>query len=798
MLKFQSTRVKTAARWLLMTSPLALVLLIAFLPLLRNPDHLIVDAQQPSVDHGGISIARPIGNDLTSLFLPRFFWISDAIREDGSVPQWDPRGFAGRPNLGNPQAGLWYPPIWPLWLIGKPASLGWLTVAHFFWSGIGLLVLCRALKISPLGSTLGAIIWMLNPYTIAQFVEGHLPHLWGVSWYPWAFFGGLLVQRGASVPGVVTVGVSLAMALLAGHPQEGLYLALGLMVWALVDLIYAIRLQNRALLEAERAPPGRTLLSWSLAMILAGGLTAVEWLPDLMARPFAVPITRGGTGPYHLYPSDALELLSPEALGGRSNSIDRTNHWESMLSIGLGPLVLLITAVCSRRERSRSRVWLFLLVLSLLHASGERLLLSEAVAKLIPGLAGLRVPARSLFLGGLAAAVLATIGFETVRLSTRRDAWRTLRALLVVLGILIALPLLDGPTRSSAWIRWTIGMTRIGDDPVFRSIGSGIVICFLLWILRPNHPRIAAFGIGGLAIVELVLYCSVTLPVTPPSTFLRSPDPLFSQLQTQDNGPLRIRARDVVYSDLDAYGDHLEKTNIGDLFQIRHASELVREIYPVCASESTIRCARNERDSEEIQKLLDRLGVRLLLSDRPEAGTTGPLVGRTSCRGVTLNIVRNPSAMPRAYVVPSAIVAGSQVSLDELLRIDPKDAVLLESVPIPLDNQPRQLFRPAKYEQIDADHVQVSVETNHPGFLVILNTWMPGWSAEVDGESTPVLRADHAFQAIILPKPGRHRIKLSYRTPGLRLGITLSLITLGILGLTITHAVHRRAIKKPA
>ena len=35
--------------------------------------------------------------------------------------QWDDRGFGGRPLVGNPQAGMFYPPVWLVWWSGAPA-----------------------------------------------------------------------------------------------------------------------------------------------------------------------------------------------------------------------------------------------------------------------------------------------------------------------------------------------------------------------------------------------------------------------------------------------------------------------------------------------------------------------------------------------------------------------------------------------------------------------------------------------------------------------------------------------------
>ena len=62
------------------------------------------------------------------------------------------------------------------------------------------------------------------------------------------------------------------------------------------------------------------------------------------------------------------------------------------------------------------------------------------------------------------------------------------------------------------------------------------------------------------------------------------------------------------------------------------------------------------------------------------------------------------------------------------------------------------------------------------GYAVLLDEWAPGWSAATDGRPAPILLADGLFRAVPVD-PGPHRIALRYRTPGLRAGAAISLLT---------------------
>src|SRR5947209_8845177 len=159
-----------------------------FARLVARPGALIVDGQRPSIDYTQRDDPRPVGNDVTFGFLPRYVQISRTLEQTGRLPLWDAAGFGGRPLVGNPQGGLFYPPVWLAWWLRSPAMLGWLTLGHLLWGGLGVYALARALGAGRWAATVAAGCFEAAPYLLAQTVEGHYPHIWAASWYPWAFW----------------------------------------------------------------------------------------------------------------------------------------------------------------------------------------------------------------------------------------------------------------------------------------------------------------------------------------------------------------------------------------------------------------------------------------------------------------------------------------------------------------------------------------------------------------------------------------------------------------------------------
>jgi len=75
------------------------------------------------------------------------------------------------------------------------------------------------------------------------------------------------------------------------------------------------------------------------------------------------------------------------------------------------------------------------------------------------------------------------------------------------------------------------------------------------------------------------------------------------------------------------------------------------------------------------------------------------------------------------------------------------------------------------------DELSVEVETETPGFLVLLDTYYPGWKARVDGEEEKIYRADYAFRAVPI-KAGKHAVEFAYEPTHWKMGFLISAVSL--------------------
>jgi uncharacterized membrane protein YfhO len=89
----------------------------------------------------------------------------------------------------------------------------------------------------------------------------------------------------------------------------------------------------------------------------------------------------------------------------------------------------------------------------------------------------------------------------------------------------------------------------------------------------------------------------------------------------------------------------------------------------------------------------------------------------------------------------------------------------------------------------------VRVQAPASGFVVLADTYYPGWRAMVDGAEARLLRANYSMRAVPVPE-GVHEVRFRYEPRLLYLGAGVSLATTLMIALLLLRG--SRAPREPA
>jgi membrane protein YfhO len=98
---------------------------------------------------------------------------------------------------------------------------------------------------------------------------------------------------------------------------------------------------------------------------------------------------------------------------------------------------------------------------------------------------------------------------------------------------------------------------------------------------------------------------------------------------------------------------------------------------------------------------------------------------------------------------------------------------------------------PARVVSRDDTEVRLDVRADAPGQLVLLDTFYPGWHAEVDGREAPIRPANAAFRAVPV-EAGRHEVRFFYRPASVTWGVAITLLGLVVAAAALLVGARRR------
>ena len=739
------------------------------------------------------------------------------------IPFWNPYTFSGTPLLANFQTAPFYPLNFLFFIL--PFKTGWTVfiVLQQILAGIFLYFYLRHFKLKKTACLLGCLAWVFSGFFVAWWEWGTIIHT--CLWLPLILLStekifdcfkksrisnfkpssravrlsspsksqveGFLISNKKIVLWSSVLVFSLASSFLAGHLQISFYVLL-------ISLVYIIA--KLAILKGNRKRLASLfIIHYSLFIVF----TAIQWLPSLefirhSARAFdQADYTKEG---WFIPWQNLAQFFAPDFFGNPAtlNYWGKWNYAEFVGYIGIIPLIFSLLAIFWRRDK-KSLFFSLLILFSLVFA------LPTPLAKLpyklrIPFLSTSQ-PTRLMFVVDLALAILAALGLDWVLSHVSMNRFLNTKMLRKTGVVVLFLGLVFGglwlfvfsAPRFWPQVLWLSNLSISKRNLILPTV-LFLAFCvggFMILVLDQKIKRkfllsTFYFLLFGLAAFDLLRFAKKFTPFVKsdwlfPGTktvqFLKSDPEIFRFMATDRR--LFPPNFSVVY--------RLQTVEGYDPLYLERYGQLVAAWERNRPDISPFSFNRILRPVNFDSKITDFLNVKYVLSLSDLDSEKLSLVFR---EGET-RVYENKSVFPRAFWVGEAEIAENDQETIDLLfdpKIDLREKVIIEE-PKTKNQKPRTKEGEGRVEILNyqENRVVLEVESNQEGFVVLTDSFYPGWRAEVDGEETEILRANHAFRAIKVQK-GERNIVFSYQPLSFKIGLALSAV--GIIGLAIVYKKH--------
>ncbi len=696
------------------------------------------------------------------------------VLQRGYLPLWDPLLGMGAPLFANYQVALLYPPNVLLFVVGPIWGHGLLVALHLVWAGLGMYFLVRRLKLRVLSGAIAGMAFGLSGYLVAR--SGFLSINAAAAWIPWVVLAAdrlVHLSRGAAdrskiIKSACLLSIVLSFQWLAGHAQTAWYTAVILVAWVIWRLIGSTDLKQVL----------KILAFLAIAGLFAFALCAVQLIPtleytlhsyraDTLDAEFALN--------YSFWPWRLLCLVLPGLFGSPAlgDYWGYGNYWEDAIYFGVLPFLLSIYAVLSGwRTKGEQRGSIrFLTVLglgALVLALGRNTPIYPFLFEHVPTFNMFQAPSRWNIVFVFSSALLAAFGIDRLKKPTGRALYwirlGTAGAGIIGIAAVASTELLGGIEAS--FVR------------AFILAGVWFVTSGILVLLKPDGSSLRwNLLVGCVVLLDLLVASRGLVPSVSPSLF-EDPDGTMKSLGNDH----RVYLDAEVENELKFEWTHRFDTymNTDDWYLVRKYGLPDTTLLDGIPSANNFDPLLPQRYVLWMNGLEDtssaRRTVLLALMDVHWQASIDPSKEMSLIYRENLDPQR-VRWVSRAVLAPSYEQAFDMV-MDE--DFDPHETVVLEWAFATEDADKNEWGSAAIVETDNPNQVTIRSSAPVEGWVVLSDTWFPGWKASIDEVQTEIYRADFLFRAVRVPA-GEHQIRFEYRPTSVRIGFYLSLLAVCLL-----------------
>ena len=146
-------------------------------------------------------------------------------------------------------------------------------------------------------------------------------------------------------------------------------------------------------------------------------------------------------------------------------------------------------------------------------------------------------------------------------------------------------------------------------------------------------------------------------------------------------------------------------------------------------------------------------------------------------------VLENKNSFPRAFLVDELrVVENEKKSTEEIVKNlnNLRNIAVVESqenLTLPFSIINSKFPSSVKFLSYNSGEVKLNVESPQNSFLVLTDTYFPGWKAFIDNKETKIYKTDLSFRGIFVSE-GKHEVIFVYKPLSFKIGAILSTVSL--------------------
>ncbi len=712
------------------------------------------------------------------LFTTSFF-PSDGLLADfhSNFELWTNNIFSGYPVFSAPRKQFAYPPRLLFSLFPTELGFNLWVVSAYVMASIFTYGYVFSLTKSSFASFASGLVFSTSAFMMSHLIHGSMIHV--AAWMPLTIWSLNQLRYRYSFVWLLVGSTSIAMSLLAGHPQI---------------TIYTLILSGFYVILMTKHSPTNYLKYYlvALSVILLGiGLSSFQILSTLELSQLSARqmLTYEQFKSYTLPLSQLSQLFFPFIFGGYHESFysdgyfGKYNFHELSGYSGIFTIMLATIGVINKKRSKEVRFWFGASIVSLIVALGDSTPIFQALYE-VPIFNLFRAHGRIFVIMSFALAILVGYGINSLQKQSisKQTKYLSIKIVgtLMIFSIAVTTLYSNDGYFSTALTRLSIFVFII---PLIIFISSAAIIIKWTKYYKTRKIYIVVLCLLILDLSSMSWFTSWKYKTTSIDSILAS------EIHTKYKKDLEKNHNR--FATLDGFWSNSLTPDQARSFNI----ESVNGYLPLqLKNYKTLVGASNSGDlNQDIltskNRTLDILTVKYISSNKELIDNSGRL--ELIEKGGDFYIYKNANLLPRAWLVNEALAYTENETINAIKTstlpngksFNPKKTALID-----IENNRHFEFKNGKSDKkeqltilkINNSKIDILTDTKSRKFLVLSDIYYPGWHAYIDNIETKIIKTNLILRGVLIPA-GKHKVRFNFQPNTIIIGSIISLVSILIL-----------------